>query len=210
LQEHQLLRALKEENLTLTGRLTELDSESRRVWRLIRKLNQLKVNRSELTHSSDLLVMIQDILEFALDAVGSENGSVLLYDESSRELVFVAVIGVRSQELLDYRIPADQGIAGWVAENRSSALVSDVRSDGRWLSTVDQSVGFHTQCLLAVPLIIEDRLLGVVEVVNSRKDGAFQDKDLQLLQLVARLASFIFGFAEEVLRDDGVDRFEVG
>ena len=207
-KENQLLKALKEENISLNQRLVGLHEESHRVWALIRKLNQLQVNRRELNRSSDLLMMIRKILEVALEAVGSENGSVLLYDQADQELVFVAVIGVRSQELLDYRIPIDQGIAGWVARNRSAALVSDVRNDQRWLSAVDQSVGFHTRSVLAVPLIIEDRLLGVVEVVNSRKEDAFSDQDLQLLMLVARLASFVFGFAEEVLRENRVGRVE--
>jgi GAF domain-containing protein len=210
IQENQLLKALKEENISLNQRLVGLHEETQRVWGLIRKLNQLQINRRELTRSSELLQMIQKILEFALEAVGSENGSVLLYDQADRELVFVAVIGLRSQELLDYRIPIDQGIAGWVARNRSAALVSDVRNDPRWLPAVDQSVGFHTQCVLAVPLIIEDRLLGVVEVVNSRKEDAFSEQDLQLLTLVARLASFVFGFTEEVLRENGTVREEMG
>lgn len=203
MKEHQLLRALKEENLSLNQRLAEREEESRRVWRLIRKLNKLQINYRELTRSTEILGLIQTILESALEAVGSENGSVLLYDDSSGELVFVLVIGDRSHELAKYRIPADQGIAGWVAQNRTAALVSDVRSDDRWLPSVDQSVGFHTHCLLAVPLIIGDQLLGVIEIVNSRAEGSFQERDLQLLKLIARLASFVLGFAEEVLRESG-------
>jgi len=50
---------------------------------------------------------------------------------------------------------------------------------------------------MAVPLILEDRVLGVMEVVNSRSEDLFNDKDLELLQLVARLASYVFGSAED-------------
>ena len=50
---------------------------------------------------------------------------------------------------------------------------------------------------MAVPLILEDRVLGVMEVVNSRSEDLFNDKDLELLQLVGRLASYVFGSTED-------------
>jgi GAF domain-containing protein len=143
--------------------------------------------------------MVMNILTIALEAVESENGSILLLDEESDELVFVAVVGVRQEELTDYRIPAGSGIAGWVKTYKKSALVPDVRKDDRWISSVDQSIGFHTRSLMAVPLILEDRVMGVMEVVNSMPEDHFNETDLSLLLLVARLASFVFGCAEEAL-----------
>jgi len=145
--------------------------------------------------------MVMNILVIALEAVNSENGSILLLDEESDELVFVAVVGIRAEELTDYRIPGGSGIAGWVKTNKKSALVTDVRKDDRWISAVDQSIGFHTRSLIAVPLILQDRVLGVMEVVNSMTEDHFNDADLDLLQLVARLASFVFGFTEESLKN---------
>jgi len=208
MNDHQLLRALKAENLSLKQQYGELLNESHRVWKLIQELNQLQVNRRVLNNTEDILAMVREILRIALEAVDSENGSLLLYDRDDHELVFIAVVGARSDELLDYRIPADQGIAGWVGMKGKSALVSDVRRDSRWLPSVDQSVGFHSQSLMAVPLIIEDRLLGVMEVVNSRSENHFGEKDLQLLRLVARLASFVLGFTEEVLRNTSPSSFQ--
>jgi hypothetical protein len=52
---------------------------------------------------------------------------------------------------------------------------------------------------MAVPLILEERVLGVMEVVNSLSEDHFSNTDLSLLQLVARLASFVFGYTEETL-----------
>ena len=75
----------------------------------------------------------------------------------------------------------------------------DVRKDDRWISAVDQSIGFHTQSLLAVPLIFEDNILGVMEVVNTLSEVHFNSTDLSLLELVARLASFVLGYTDEVL-----------
>ena len=195
----QLLRTLKEESADLKRENLDLKEENSRLWNVIRALNELQCNRQTFSTSSDLLKMVMNILAIALEAVNSENGSILLLDEESDELVFIAVEGTRQEELTDFRIPAGSGIAGWVKTHKKSALVPDVRKDDRWISAVDQSIGFHTQSLMAVPLILEDRVMGVMEVVNSMTEDHFNETDLSLLLLVARLASFVFGFTEEAL-----------
>jgi len=195
----QLLKTLKEENADLKLDLSQSRDQNRRLWKVIKDLNELECNLHNFSTSTDLLEMVMNILSIALGAVGSENGSILLLDEESDELVFVAVVGARKEELTDFRIPADTGVAGWVNKTRRSALVPDVRKDDRWISAVDQSIGFHTRSLMAVPLVLGDRVLGVMEVVNALPEDHFNDKDLALIQLVARLASFVFGCTEEAL-----------
>lgn len=201
--DNQLLRALKDENISLAERLGNLEDENQRLWGLILGLNSLGVNRLILNNPAEILGTLNEILDRTLQAVRADNGSILLYDEGEQELAFVVVRGKRKKELLDYRIPADKGIAGWVGSNQKPALVTDVRQDSRWLQSVDQSIGFHTSSLIAAPLVIEERLLGVLEVVNSRSQDPFREKDLQVLNLVARLTSFVIGFTEEVLKNSG-------
>jgi GAF domain-containing protein len=195
----KLLKTLKKENADLKLDLSKTKDQNRRLWDVIKTLNELECNLHTFATSSDLLEMVMEILSIALQAVGSENGSILLLDEESDELVFVAVIGDRQEELSGYRIPAESGVAGWVNKTRRSALVPDVRKDDRWISAVDQSIGFHTRSLMAVPLVLGDRVLGVMEVVNALPEMHFNEKDLALIQLVARLASFVFGCTEEAL-----------
>lgn len=194
-----LIKTLKEENADLKLDLSDSKVQNERLWMVIKALNELECNLHAFETSADLLDMIMDILSIALEAVGSENGSILLLDEETDELVFVAVIGDRQNELTGYRIPADNGVAGWVKRTRRSALVPDVRRDDRWISAVDQSIGFHTRSLMAVPLVLGDRVLGVMEVVNAMPETHFDNKDLALIQLVSRLASFVFGCTEEAL-----------
>lgn len=201
MKENQLLKALKDENLSLKEQVGKLKTQNQRLWRVIGRINRLGSNRLVVGSREDLMEMINEILLVALEAAASNNGSVLLYDREEDELVFAAVRGAREKELLHYRIPADQGIAGWVGQHMRPVLVPDVRDDDRWSAAVDQSVGFHTCSLMAVPLVIEDRLLGVMELVNSRAENEFRARDLELFLLVARLASFVFGFAEEALNN---------
>lgn len=195
----QLLRKIKDEIADLRRENSDLKDENSHLWKVIRALSELEGNLEVFSTSEDILNLVMDILVIALEAVDSENGSILLLDEETDELVFVAVVGERQKELTDFRIPASSGVAGWVKTHKKPALVTDVRKDDRWISAVDQSIGFHTQSLMAVPLILEERVLGVMEVVNSLSEDHFTDTDLSLLQLVARLASFVFGYTEETL-----------
>jgi sigma-B regulation protein RsbU (phosphoserine phosphatase) len=197
--EPQLLTTLKGEIADLKQENYQLKTQNDRLWKVIRALNDLRYDVEVFSTSAEILKMVMDILAIALEAVDSNNGSILLLDEESDELVFVTVVGERQEELTDFRIPAGSGIAGWVKTNKKAALVPNVRKDERWISAVDQSIGFHTQSLMAVPLILEDRVLGVMEVVNSLSEDHFTETDLALLQLIARLASFVFGCTEETL-----------
>jgi len=104
----QLLRSLKDENISLKHENEDLKDQNSRLWKVIQSLNELQSNPQAITSPSDLLEMVMNILTIALDAAESEDGSILLLDEENDELVFVAVVGDRSEELTDYRIPADQ------------------------------------------------------------------------------------------------------
>lgn len=199
--EPRLLKSLKEEIANLRQDNYELREQNDRLWKVIKSLNDLRCEVGSYSSSDDILKMVMDILVIALEAVESENGSILLLDDESDELVFVAVVGDRQEELMDFRIPANSGVAGWVKNHKKPALVQDVRKDDRWISAVDQSIGFHTQSLMAVPLILEDQVLGVMEVVNTISEDHFNLTDIALLQLIARLASFVFGCTEDALNN---------
>jgi len=199
--EPRLLKSLKEEIANLKQDNYELREQNDHLWKVIKSLNDLRCDVGSYSSSEDILIMVMDILVIALEAVESENGSILLLDDESDELVFVAVVGDRQEELMDFRIPANSGVAGWVKNHKKPALVQDVRKDDRWISAVDQSIGFHTQSLMAVPLILEDQVLGVMEVVNTLSEDHFKLTDLALLQLIARLASFVFGCTEDALNN---------
>lgn len=193
----QLLHALKEENTHLKEQNQDLKAEIDRLWQVIRALNKLQCNVEVLDANTDILSVILNILQATLEAVSSQDGSLLLLDDETDELVFVAVEGESHEDLTGYRIPSDAGIAGWIATNKEPALVPNVREDPRWLPTVDQWIGFKTTCLMGAPLEFGGRVLGVVEVVNPQEGKPFTEADLDILVLVSRLASFVLTCTEE-------------
>ena len=71
-----------------------------------------------------------------------------------------------------------------------------MRDDPRWYPKIDESFGFHTRSLAAVPLLEGDRVLGALEAITKNYDREFTDVDHDLLMIVGHLASVALSRAE--------------
>jgi GAF domain-containing protein len=132
----------------------------------------------------DLEGVLQALLAQVQDYFQVEAASVALWHEETGELVFRAAVGKVAEKVVGLRLAPGQGVAGWVVETGRPALVPEARVDGRFDPGVDEQTGLRTREILAVPLKIEGRSAGVIEVLNPAA-GVF-DGDAQ--QLPIRLA----------------------
>ena len=190
------MQFLQRENIRLKAENSSLKQLLTRLQKGVRALSSLQQKIDKIRPESDVYRLINDILNTALDAVDSENGSLLLEDEDTEELVFVEVIGEARDMLMGYRLQKGIGVAGWTVQNRKAKLVEDVRREPTFSPQVDQVTGMQTSSLICVPLYDNDRNLGAIEVVNTRTGRPFNDSDKDLLLLVARLASLAIVVAE--------------
>jgi GAF domain-containing protein len=129
------------------------------------------------------------IMESATALLGAETSSLMLLDETTNELTFSVATGEAGGNVKDLRVPADRGIAGWVLQHDQTAVVDDVASDQRFYGQIDQSSGFQTHSMLAMPLKIRDKAIGVVEVINKQGDGKFSERDQELANALAAQAA---------------------
>lgn len=120
-------------------------------------------------------------------AIPCERASLFLLDEVRQELYTRTVTQL---ELNEIRISQDRGIIGWVARERQVCCVDDPSRDSRWDSSIDQKTGFVTRNILAVPVLslTDDRLLGVLQVMNTRQ-ARFELFDSQVAQAFAAHAA---------------------
>ncbi len=160
---------------------------------------------TSLLEVSQLLVSsleFDEVLRLILVTVSrlmkADSSSVLLVDPTTNELVFQVPFGPASEQLHDFRLKSGQGLAGWVVTERQAALVNDVTKDPRFDRLVDRVTGFHTQSILAAPLQDRDRVLGVIEVLNTTKQKRFELADLDLLSAFAAHASMALRNAQLV------------
>jgi GAF domain-containing protein len=180
---------LRQENLELKEELTVLRSS-------VRGLAAIQDLINRMGPETNLIALLDDLLASALAVLDTSDGSLLLRDEETEELVFAVVHGEARDALTGFRLPPGRGIAGWVADNREAAIVHDVGSDSRFYPNVDETFGFRTQTLACVPLVVGDRVLGVIEAVNKRTDREFSTEDHQLLLVVAQLSAVAITRAE--------------
>lgn len=125
------------------------------------------------------------IMQQAQELLDVEEGSLLLVDEASGDLVFSYACGPTGNELLGQRLPHGVGVAGFVATSGQSALVNDTSSDGRFYAATDTTTGYVTRSLLAVPLRGLGGIMGVIEVMNKRSGAPFVAEDRMLLEAFA-------------------------
>lgn len=182
---------LKEENRELRSELAVLHSS-------IRALSALQDLIQRLTPTTDVLALLGDLLASVLTVVGATDGSLMLVDEETKELVFAVVHGQAKQRLTGYRLSHGSGIAGWVASHRQPQIVQDVQHDTRFSPLVDETFDFQTRSLVAIPLLDGERVLGVIEALNKTSERSFTQVDHDLLRVVAQLAATALIRAETV------------
>jgi signal transduction histidine kinase/GAF domain-containing protein len=190
LMAHQVAAAL------MNARLRE------RVARQEQQLASLKSLAREINSSLDVERMPQLIIDQAQLLLDAEEGSLLLADGPEGDLVFAYASGPFGGKLLGQRLSRSRGIAGYVASTGRSAVVNDVRADGRFYGNTDEQTGFTTRSLLAVPLRGRAYVEGVIEVMNKRSGKPFDDDDRQLLEALAEQAVVAFQNAQRFAKVD--------
>jgi GAF domain-containing protein len=133
--------------------------------------------------------LLGQIVETAMHVLGARAGSLYLIDEGSEELIFEVALGERAETLRGRRIPLGQGMAGWVAATGQAIAVADVQNDPRWAQEVGRAVGYAPTTMLAMPLLLRDRVTGVLQLLDKHGGQPFDAADMATLGLFARQAA---------------------
>ena len=136
---------------------------------------------------------VRGVLERIMARIGEcfapLNWSVLLLDRKRDELVFRVAVGKAGERLRGKRIPATEGVAGWVVANGQALVVEDARTDPRFSSRVDTFSGFVTESIIAVPLRTDERVFGVIELINKLDGTRFSALEMRTLATIADFAA---------------------
>ncbi len=137
----------------------------------------------------ELEPLIRTILVRALDLMQAESSAAWLLSDDGEWLTCNYVAEPEYEKLVGSSLKRGEGIAGWVAETQTPAIVNDVHSDSRWASRFDEMLGITTRNTIAVPLVAGGQTLGVLSLINKRNHNGFDDDDLDTITRVAGLAS---------------------
>jgi len=125
--------------------------------------------------------LLQSIVDVARAIFGAEASSVFLYDEDADELVFEAVSGQGGDTLIGTRFPSSTGIAGFALVTRQPLVVDDLSNDPRFSRDRAASTGYVPNGIVASPLLHDERVLGVLSVLDRAADRPFGVAELELL-----------------------------
>jgi HD-GYP domain-containing protein (c-di-GMP phosphodiesterase class II) len=142
-------------------------------------LRQLQEISALLNSSLDHATIRKRAIEAATLLMNAEAGSLLLLEEATGELYFDVVHGEKGEAVRQARLRRGQGIAGHVARTGEAIIVNDVQHDVRFFRHVDQTSGFITRSMVCVPVTAHGRLLGVLQAINHKHGGSFDEDDLQ-------------------------------
>ena len=145
------------------------------------ELSSIVEAAKRLNSTLDLGELIHIILQIATRQTGADRGTVFLVDREREEIWSLVGLGLQQQVI---RLPANRGLAGWVACEGQAVRVEEAYSDPRFEPDVDRMLGFKTERLMCLPIRNEAGvIIGVLELLN--KAEAFTEEDEAFLDALS-------------------------
>ena len=132
--------------------------------------------------------LLSRVLGAAARVTESERATLYLMEDHDTKLVSHVMEGGEGTGRIVLAV--GEGIAGTAAKERRTVSAPDAYGDPRFEPTWDQRSGFRTRSVLATPMLTPDgRVVGVLQVLNRREQGAFDDDDRAMLEALAAQAA---------------------
>lgn len=136
---------------------------------------------------------IKEVLDIVMYQVGCIfqplNWSILLKDPKTSDMIFSVVVGANKKKLQGAKLPKGEGIAGHIMETGESVIIEDVAKDKRFSVRVDKYSGFKTRSIIGTPLKTDEKIFGVIELINRISDDNFTSQDLKILSSISEYAA---------------------
>ncbi len=153
--------------------------------------------RAILPKSNDTL--LKSIVDAAARIFGAAAASILLVNEAAEALEFRVTTGEADHDLVGTMFPYDKGIAGYVFMTGNPIATSNVKEDKRFNQDFAKSTGYIPNSILASPLISsDDRVIGVMEVLDKIDAKSFDMHDMELMGLFAQQASMAIEQSQQI------------
>ncbi len=190
-------RLAEELEQRVVERTAQLQREQQNTETLLRIL-------TEVSSSLDLDRALNRTLALLNEAIGAEQGTIMLLQPDDNMLHYRAGYGYLTRQAVDesraVTLRVGEGLAGWVLENRQAVLIEDLHQDQRWVRAAAGSRE-HRSSIVA-PLLVGEDVIGVL-LVFHRKVAHFSPEILNLVQAIAGQVAVAINNAHlyELIRD---------
>lgn len=150
-----------------------------------------EISQQLVATEGDFDRLLEVITSSAVEILNAEAGSLLLtVEDGTEELEFKVATGNTGQQLIGKRLARGHGLVGRVAQSGEPIISNDTTADQNWEGEISQD--FRTQSVLAVPLVVQDRVIGVLEMINKLDGSIYVEEDVRLLTTFAGQAAIAF------------------
>ncbi len=139
----------------------------------------------DLSGKLDLTTLLQSVVQRSVDLLKVTGGELAIYNSDTKELEIVASYNL-GMESLGLKLQLGEGAMGTAAMNNETLIIPDYQT---WASKSTKYAQTKVHCVMVVPLMIKDQLVGTLCSVHLDKSRQFDQKDLRLLNLFAPLAA---------------------
>jgi signal transduction histidine kinase len=151
-----------------------------------RELNTILKFGTLINSSLNIEDVLNTAMKWAEEFIDAEASSIYELDKEKNELYIRLARGEKKEPIKRVRFRVDEGIAGWVVQTGKPRVVQDVRKEKRFSDKYDKLTGFKTRSMLCVPLILRDKPIGALQVLNKKSKKLFSKTDLSLLTGMAQ------------------------
>ena len=148
-------------------------------------------------------ILAADSLSDTLGRIAHHLSELLDYDELSvyevdraaGMLVPVFALGAYADEVMADSFPVTEGVTGWVVSNRCTRNVA--RADQDPIVAVVEGTEMEPESLVSVPLLVEDRVVAVLNVYRIGVGKSFRDAEVAQVERFATMAALAFDSARQ-------------
>ncbi len=134
-----------------------------------------------LGQSLDLETTLRSVMDQARDLMQADRSTLFLLNRETNEL-WTKVAKADGKTMVEIRIPANKGIAGYVASTGQTLNITDAYDDPRFDPSTDQQTGYRTRTVLCMPVHnAKGELIGVTQLINKTQ-GTFTTSDEEFLR----------------------------
>ncbi len=186
----------------------EINAQANTISRLLSLIGVTSIIASSLDKNE----VLKSILEQTKVVMECNQSSVMLIDPVKNQLYFEVLSNEEEMELLrDIRLEKGEGIAGTVWRDGVPILIEDAGKDSRFSKKADEKLENKTRSLIAVPLVVKENIIGVMEAINKADETFFNNFDLEIFKTLSIQAAIAIDNARlyELAITDGMTKLYI-
>jgi phosphoserine phosphatase RsbU/P len=179
-EEHKRVLTLIASRMAVGIENARLHTRTTRQARTLATLNEIARELTSILNLDELLARVAELLHRVIDY---QMFSILLLDGSGEKLQHRFAQRFEQRMHLKHDVPLGRGVVGYAAQAKEAVLVPDVTKDSRYIA-----LNPETRAELAVPLIYQDKVIGVLDLEHTRRGYFTEDHKKIMTTLAAQLA----------------------